>query len=333
MPYTMIEGDQAPRGPEASGVPGYLYNHGGLNNQKMALIGLMLSGIRDKQPINLPYIYNRDQRTDQEYVVRIEEIFEIDRVFDFAERHDLTILTQCPSGERGGWVYFEDFHKFVSGAPDRHSLETALDAVNSLKPRITTHPAFLQLRDFVRANLGITMVVQLRIEADWRTHSASLREVIGDSEDNGIGFMQILGKVKRTFPDLGLIYATSDEQSMPASKQEIRTLSRDAYGIEILWKSDLLPAPLIGQLTPLDLSMIDYEIAKASPRFVGLTSSTFSNMACLEKFAATRNHVKGHYIYNCLGDVVQERQDNGCASYAQGAVLPSRTEALLAQVA
>src|SRR5580704_2379086 len=103
MRYTMMDGGQAARAPDACGVQGYLYNHGGLNNQKMALIGLILSGIRDRQAINLPYIHNRDQTTDQEAVVRIEEIFDLDRILDFASLHDLTVLTQCPSGERGGW--------------------------------------------------------------------------------------------------------------------------------------------------------------------------------------------------------------------------------------
>ncbi len=79
MSYRMVNGSQAARAPDDPGVLGYLYNHGGLNNQKMALLGLLLAGIKDAKPINLPYIYNRDQRTDQEYVVRIEEIFDVDR--------------------------------------------------------------------------------------------------------------------------------------------------------------------------------------------------------------------------------------------------------------
>jgi hypothetical protein len=329
MPYTVMRGTEAPCAPEQSGVQGYLYNHGGLNNQKMALVGLMLSGIRDKQPINLPYIYNRDQRTDQEDVVRIEEVFDVERILAFARLHDLTVLTRCPSGARGGWDYLGRFHDFIAQAVDRHALETVLDAIVSLRPRIVSHPAFLQMRDFVRGSLAIGTVVQLRIEADWREHSINLHRVIGDAEDNGLGFLQILAKVRKTFPELRLVYATSDEQSMPAPKDEIRTVCRDRFGIELLWKSDLLPVELVAGLTALDLSMIDYEIAKASPRFVGLTSSTFSNMVCLEKFAATRRPVKGHYIYNCLGDVVRERADNGFASRAQGAVLASRGAALL----
>jgi hypothetical protein len=295
----------------------------------MALIALILSGIEDRQAINLPYIHNRDQTTDQESIVRIEEIFDLGRILDFAALHDLTVLTQCPSGQRGGWEYFGKFRQLVDSA-DRRLLENILDAVQSLKPRIISSPAFTELRDFVRGSLGIGTVIQLRIEQDWRLHAEKLRPQIGEFEDHGLGFMQILAKIRKTFPDLGLAYATSDEQSMPAPKDEIRALCRDTFGIGLLWKSDLLPASLIAQLTPLDLSIIDYEIAKASPRFIGLTTSTFSNMLCFEKFALTRKGVRGHYIYNCLGDVVVERNDNGCTTSAQEAVHPARVESLLA---
>ena len=53
--------------------------------------------------------------------------------------------------------------------------------------------------------------------------------------------MQILAKVRKTFPDLGLAYVTSDEQSMPVFKDEIRAVSCGAFGIGLVWKSDLLP--------------------------------------------------------------------------------------------
>jgi hypothetical protein len=330
MRYAMTNGREVVRAPDTPGVQGYLYNHGGLNNQKMALIGLILSGIKDKQTINLPYIYNRDQKTDQEYVVRIEEIFDLDRILHFAAQHDLQVLTQCPSGERGGWSYFRKFQQFISDVSNLDSLQTILNAVASMKPHIVSNPALLQMGEFVRGSLGIGTVVQLRIEEDWALHAQELRQQNGDSEDHALGFMQILAKVRKTFPDLNLIYATSDEKSMPASKNEIRALCRGAFGIGLLWKSDLLPTSLIDQLTSLDLSVIDFEIAKGSPRFVGLTSSTFSNMLCFEKLVATKKPVRGHYIYNCPGDVVVERKDNGLASYAQGAVVATRVDSFFA---
>jgi hypothetical protein len=194
---------------------------------------------------------------------------------------------------------------------------------------IISNPALQQLGTFIRTTLGIRTVLQLRIEADWQEHSANLRHKHGDAEDYELGFMQILAKVRNSLPDLRLAYVTADEKSMPAPKQAIRTICHEKFGIDLFWKSDLLPAEMIEPLTPLDLSLIDFEIAKASPRFIGLTTSTFSNLLCLEKFAATRKRVRGHYIYNYPGDTLMERQDNGCGGNAQGALSPTRVDALL----
>ena len=74
MLYDMVDARHAARAPDSTGVLGYWYNHGGLNNQKMALVGLILSGIRDRRPINLPYIYNKDLRTEQEHLVRLGHV-------------------------------------------------------------------------------------------------------------------------------------------------------------------------------------------------------------------------------------------------------------------
>src|SRR6202020_1893546 len=141
--------------------------------------------------------------------------------------------------------------------------------------------------------------------SDWRDHfEHALRPAIGAAEDNGAGVAEILSKVRNTFPDLKLVYATSDENAMLSSKNEIRAFCRSRFGLELLWKSDLLNPALTAGLTPLDLSLIDFEMAKYSPRFVGLTSSTFSNMLCVEKFAGGRKPVTGHYVYNHPGEVV-----------------------------
>ena len=327
MSYRMVIGSEAAKAPESPNVLGYLYNHGGLNNQKMALLGLMLAGIRDGMPINLPYIYNRDQRSDQEYVVRIGEIFDLERIMAFGRLHGLTILAECPSGERGGWRYFDAFSLALRGAfEDRREFETMLDAVGSLRPCIAADPAFLQVKSVMLEK--VDTVVQLRIEADWQPHAAALRERWGESECSGLGYMEILSKVRKAFPDLRVIYATTDEKSMPVSKYEIRAVSRARFELDIVWKSDLIDSAAAELLTPLDLSIIDFEIGKISPRFIGLTTSTFATMLAVEKLASTRSPVRGHYIYNNPQDVVIERTNNGFTEVDRIAALLAAREAV-----
>ena len=330
MRYDTIPWTQAPKAPDSPGVLSYLFNHGGLNNQKMALVGLLLSAIRDQQAVNLPYIYNKDQQTEDEAVTSLNTVFDLAGITGFASRNNLTVLSRCPSGERGGWSYFSRFHDFLDHPASPPALNTALDAIASLKPLIAADPHFLALRNFVFADLGIDTVIQLRIETDWNHH---VRHTLGrhgaGTEDNGIGFLQILAKVHRTFPNLRRAYATSDEASMPATKQQIRQACRGHFGIDLFWKSDLLTAAFASTLTPLDLSLIDFEIARYSPRFIGLTTSTFSNMLGIEKLAATRKPVRGHFIYNHRGDTVLERQDNGLRSDTAGAMQPAEVYPIL----
>ena len=322
MLYDMVNADQAARAPDSPGVLGYWYNHGGINNQKQALIGLLLSATKDRQTVNLPYIYNKDLQTEDEYLVRLENVFDLSLIQAFVRRQGLALQSACPSGQRGGWHYFNAFQRFLTDA-ERPTLSTTLAAVRHLKPRIASHPAFIELRNFVFGSIGIDTVVQLRIESDWKEHyERGLAPMIGNAEHNGLGFLEILSKVRNTFPDISIVYATSDENAMLSSRQDIRDACRSRLGIDVLWKSDLLDPALVRGLTPLDLALIDFEIARHARRFVGMSRSTFSNMLAVEAFAHTRKPVTGHFIYNHPGDRVMERKDNGFMSATSRALSP-----------
>jgi hypothetical protein len=323
MLYEVVHSSQAAAAPDVPGTVGFLYNHGGLNNQKMAIVGLLLSAIEGRAAANLPYIYVKDQRTDDEYLARFEEVFALDPIIAFGRRNGIAVHHQHPSGVRGGWDCFGRIGDALANGPGHKVVDNLLDAVACLQPRIASHPALLRLKDFVFASLGIRATIQLRIEHDWQENAQNLRAVFGDAEEYGIGFMAILAKVRAAFPDLRLAFVTSDEKSMPSSKDEIRTFARSRFGIDLLWKSDLLGSAELERFNPLDLSMIDYEMARYSPIFVGQTGSTFANILCLEKFARTGKDVTGHFIYNCPGEMVLERKDNGFTASAHLALLPN----------
>jgi hypothetical protein len=323
MLYETMDAAAAPRTAGEPNTLGYLYNHGGLNNQKMAFLGLLLESIRQCQPVTLPYIYNKDQRTEAETLARFEDVFDPAPIAAFAAAHGVPITPGPPTGIRGGWDRFHAFNAELEHPSDSASFRILLDAAASLKPRITVTDGFRAFKEFAFGALCIDTAVQLRIEADWREHVAqALQPRLGDTEDNGIGFAEIMAKVRNTFPGLRMVYVTADEASMPAPKEEIRAACRDRFGLEPVWKTDLLPDAFRRRLTPLDLSLIDFEMAKACPRFVGLTTSTFANMLALEKLAETRQPVRGHYIYNHPGERVLERHDSGLATAAARALQP-----------
>jgi hypothetical protein len=200
-----------------------------------------------------------------------------------------------------------------------------LMALISIRPKIVADSKFLLLKNFVFASLGVQTTLQLRIERDWRHHAQGLLPKVEGKDDIAIGFDEILRRTANTFPDLRLAYVTSDELSMPASKEEIRAYALDRFGIRLIWKSDLIN---LAEFNPLDLSLIDFEIARYSSRFIGLSFSTFSNLLCLEKFAAQRSTVTGHFIYNHPGEVLRERLDNGFALGSADAVVRNWSDRL-----
>jgi hypothetical protein len=52
-------------------------------------------------------------------------------------------------------------------------------------------------------------------------------------------------------------------------------------------------------------------MALHAPNFVGLTRSTFSDMATLQKCSIQGRPVAGHYVYNIIGDQLSCRTDEG----------------------
>lgn len=330
VPYSSFDATEAPRAGPAPGVLEYLYNNGGLNNQRMALLGLLLTALRDGAPIRLPYFHLKDQRTDRERVTAIGNVFELDRIHHFAAVHSLRIIDGAPGGGELGWNYFTAFPALALASSGRASFRLALDGAACLRPRLASHPEVLRLKEVLFGPLGFDMVVQLRIEADWQHHfETRVRPVHGEGGDSNAGFARIIAKVKRTFPDLRRVLATADEASMPGAKDAIRDHCRRHFGIELFWKTDFLPRPFLAQLTPLDRSIVDFELSVASPRFVGTTLSTFANMAAFQRLALTLQTVRGHYAYNTDAETMPERRDNGLCPPDTGPFAPNASDGLL----
>jgi len=310
MAYATFLPGQAARQPEQPDVLGYFYNNGGLSNQKMALSGLLLAGVAKRTAINLPYIHIKDQRIEAEWLARFDDVFEIEPIISFSRQFGIPQIGMVPSGERGGWPFFFTFGENLKRSDQPVAVQLLLMALIAIRPKIVSDPKFNALKNFVFASLGVQTTLQMRIERDWGPHAQGLLPKTAGKDDIAIGFDEILRRTANTFPDLRLAYVTADEFSMPVPKEEIRAYALDRFGIRLIWKSDLIK---LEEFSALDLSLIDFEIARYSPRFIGLSYSTFSNLLCLEKFANQRNSVTGHFIYNHPGEILRERSDNGFA--------------------
>lgn len=71
---------------------GYAWNDGGLNNQKLALLGLMIEASRSGSAVYLPQIYSKDQRDQRSGLFDFADIFCFDQFRDFATRWNVAIV-------------------------------------------------------------------------------------------------------------------------------------------------------------------------------------------------------------------------------------------------
>ena len=295
---------------------GYSYYRGGLNNQKLALFGLFLKAFREgPQRIVLPNFLLFDQVSNNHIPIKFDQMWRSRPLRDFAGRHGIEIVDIPPRGTQGGYYFFYATNFIAHSAlMDKLAPDSfACEFLRSLVPNIQGSDLLHRVTDAAFAQRAIRVVVQLRIENDWAWMMEHiLRPTVGDAEDNAPSFKAIVAKICTTLPDSpASLYVACDEAGLPLAKDEIRRVVKREFNIDLFWKSDFLSEEDLSKHSVLDLSTLDFEIAVAADSFIGLSRSTFSNMVALEKYARSRQPVKGHYVYNVIGPQLALRRDNG----------------------
>lgn len=304
---------------------GYHYNDGGISNQKFALLGLCVTAVCDsgasERQIYLPKILSRDQNDENSSLCDFESVFWGDVFGSFCGRWGITIV-DAPSVifadriERGGWAFFDKgtahLRAFKARRNDING-DIAADFFRSLIPRIRSGPTFQKLCNEIVFSKRINTVAQLRIEDDWFHYCKNvLAPAIPEGEDFYIEAHQIVAKIKNSPCEIGdTIFVVCDERYLLAPKKAIADKTYAETGIRIVWKSDLLPQSEYEALSPLEASLIDFEIAALAPRFVGNSRSTFANLVCFERFVRFFRPPGDCYIYNNAESFVGLRMDLG----------------------
>lgn len=98
---------------------------------------------------------------------------------------------------------------------------------------------------------------------------------------------------------------------MPYSKEHMRNQIKNETGIQTFWKSDFIDEVAFNNMTALDASIIDFEIARAAEFFVGLSRSTFANLVSFERFCLAYSNKSKDFIYNIPGSTLGRRVDAG----------------------
>jgi hypothetical protein len=291
---------------------------GGISNQKMALLGLFIIAYETKAAISLPYIRVMDQVNKIYDAIPIAQVFDEIRIREFAARWAIDVVDCAPEDlphgyDRFFWRTVDVFENMPFSSRNETLSDLALDFLGSLRSRVGDSQLFRQLRKLVFHDREVLIAAQFRIERDWERHVVdNLRVKNLGPEDFLLSYDAIVGKIVSTFPDLKSIYFICDEPACDVSKDVMRNVVHDRFGVDLIWKSDFLGDFDRNLLTPLHLSLLDFEMGMDALCFVGLSRSTFSNMITLQKHSILQQHIMAHFIYNKASPEIARRTDNGC---------------------
>lgn len=285
---------------------------GGLNNQKMAILGLTLCAERQGGVVSMPKVVC-DWTPTASGPRRLP--LPLGDVLNAPLLHETLMATSSDANEAIPYITC-----FETGAQQIRS-ESDYSAMEVMRNRTATILAAMrpcaEIQTEVDRILKVlpqdTIAVQLRVERDWHQH---IRKKLAANSGIDRG-REIILDPARIFdkicaqPDLNgasTLLVCCDEDDLIDSREHIASLA-DARGFKAIFKSQISDA---FPESRLKRSVVDFSICCELERYVGLSMSTFSNMLCM-----TKTHDLGtfpfHYIYDAEGDQVLRRYDCGRA--------------------
>jgi len=289
----------------------------GLNNQKIALLGLISEAIERGAPLVIPNLSIFRPLTEDHKSVPFHQIYSLQKFHELAHAFGIEIVDTTSFLELNGWSCFERGAKrlgaeFNRGYSSLNCLSGQL--FKHLSPLIVNTKNFAKLYQTIFYDSNISVVCQLRIETDWIEYSDHRTSSAAGKNEYIPSFQTIMKKVKNSLnEEKKNIYIVCDEANLPLTKDEIRQKILFDYGINLIWKTDILSNDDLEVLSSLDLSIIDFEMAVRAPVFVSNSHSTFSMLASFESFCRNSFPANRHFLYNLPVDKLVPRTDNGAS--------------------
>jgi len=280
------------------GVIGYSACHAGLNNQKLALLGLFVKALERSCAIALPELCNYSTSpAGAVSSIRFERVFDVPRLKAFGDAVGVPVLI-TPVFEP---VSFDEGFQLGrqedrSGLWDHESLSA--QCWRALRPAPALAALFHRVIEDLFARAGITAVVQLRIEPDWQRHAVTFLPRDGRPTT----YQGILTRVRQTLgSQADTILLTCDEAQVPAA--EIAEYAKSELGMSVSFKS---ASPYFQALSDdiILRSLLDFELGLHAELFVGATHSTFANGIHSAKVAMRDTSAWRHYVYTAAAELL-----------------------------
>ncbi|RJL55127.1 hypothetical protein [Pectobacterium carotovorum] len=296
---------------------------GGLNNQKMIFLALLIEAIEKKSPIALPYFINfianksKKNLRDKIYFSYIYKFFHRDidlfTVFDkksmdfFFEKYNIktnNYITARYTGKKlnPDKLFFKG-ESIVNEFIKNQNYEYRNIVIDFFKYLTPSKYMEDKIEYFISHAHPYDAVCQLRIESDWPldiegSWEKKTNEVNSTPLDR---CNHIFSKIKKTLPSLNTLYITYDKSALTCSFEDIKKLAKDRFGFKLKEKH-ITDEKKFNPKNSLEASIIDFEIAVRSNIFIGTDMSTFTSISAVTKFCRDGHPPKGRYLYNLPGE-------------------------------
>lgn len=269
----------------------------GLNNQKLAFLGLFFYSFENRMRLNLPAKIVDLSASDikKSSSIFLSDVFDLVSINNFIAKYDL--------------LNFDDSNEFEIDWSAAFSLGVSKlklvvkDGLNSefVRDFLAEFKASKIIRDLScdfhnEYSEDEVVAVQLRIEKDWKEHTA--RKIANDPNTNILFFdhLHIFEKISNTPSLRGKrnFMAFCDSSALLISLDEIKNQVRDRFGYNLYFTNSRQKDSISSSIGK---AAFDFELGLAANSYVGLSSSTFSNVLCATKYSSERK-INNHFIYN-----------------------------------
>lgn len=286
----------------------------GLNNQRIAILGLICLAYAEGAKVEIPerlidYTPRKNSKDSFSHpTIDIDHVFNLDKII--MHLHSRGLLTDKVSTDIIDAEYC--FRVGSAVLPAVYSTSEGSDLVSDSLLALCANEYLCDAAIEAIESMGNSQFIslQLRIERDWQDYLRK-RPERSDKGETTVDPLKIFKKISNS-PDIShikKILAFCDEDDLLQGKEELRATASE-IGFELSFMSDIR-SPSMEKLTTLQRSVLDFEICTSVDLYVGLSRSSFSNLACIIKSIKNYGPHPKHYIYNSKDECVLRRKDRG----------------------
>ncbi|MBE5201829.1 hypothetical protein IG612_04200 [Pectobacterium sp. FL60-S17] len=293
---------------------------GGLNNQKMMLLGLLITAIESNAAIQIPplinYVTNKKDNIFKKYIygkliyplfhryIPFFDMFDHASFIYFTNKYNIIISKEKADIEYKNEEMFKKGSNIIDEYVNNENYNYKSLISDFFKFLIPSKYMKEKIDFFIDQSQPIDAVCQLRIEDDWPLDvNASWQEKQGSTKlpSQLTRSMVIFEKIYNTLPSLKYIYVAYDKNGLKIPFTSISDTVDEKFGFKLKTKH---PSVLkrSNPKNALEASIIDFEISVSVDIYIGTEMSSFTLLSNITKENRDGHPLQQRYHYNTKRD-------------------------------